>query len=81
MDQSKLMYFYRPLGNGGVFKCAGICTADNREWFLEAYPGTMVVEGYKGDRISADGGSFTLLASKPDSQTESHDGYFGKYGI
>lgn len=62
-------YFYRPLAayEGKVFKCAGICDADNidkaNEIFLgtdEQYikgkglvylPGFVILDGYKGDKV------------------------------
>ena len=57
MNKSETMsYFYRPLPfyAGRVLKCAGICTDDNRTWFLAANPDTIVLPQYMGDRIKAD---------------------------
>jgi hypothetical protein len=49
-------YFYSPISfyAGKVLKCKGICTPDNREWFLEQNPGTIIVDGHRGDRIRSD---------------------------
>ncbi len=51
-----MKYFYRPIPyySGRVLKCAGICTEDNVRWFTRENPGTVVVEGYRGDRVCAD---------------------------
>jgi hypothetical protein len=48
-------YFYKPIQffNGDVLKCAGICDDTNRDWFIKANAGTVIVDGYKGDRINA----------------------------
>jgi hypothetical protein len=49
------LYFYTPVpAYPHILKCQGICTPDNRGWFLAKHPGTIVVEGYQGDRIAAD---------------------------
>lgn len=49
-------YFYKPLSShrGKVLKCAGIATEDNKEWFLEQNPGTVIMDHYCGDKIKAD---------------------------
>lgn len=49
-------YFYYPLSfyNGKVLKCGGIATTGNEKWFKEEHPGTIILEGYRGDRIRAD---------------------------
>lgn len=59
-------YAYRPLANarwqvlgGTVYKCAGICDADNYDWLKRQWSvpeggyaaGMLVVEGYHGDKI------------------------------
>jgi hypothetical protein len=46
-------YFYSPIAYyaGKVLKCQGIATESNTAWFLAANPGTVVLEGYRGDRI------------------------------
>ena len=50
-----MAYFYKPLEffNGRVLKCQGIATDDNRGWFVEQNPGTIILVGYRGDRIRA----------------------------
>lgn len=56
-------YFYRPIAayNGMVLKCAGICNASNIDMANELYieksdpvylPGFVVLDGYKGDKIT-----------------------------
>lgn len=48
-------YFYSPISyyDGKVLKCQGIATEGNKHWFLEQNPGTIILEGYRGDRIRA----------------------------
>lgn len=56
------LYFYRPIAmyEGRVLKCAGMVSHDNFDWFSRScaeakdsyLPGVVIVEGYKGDRIS-----------------------------
>lgn len=55
MNTSTPVYFYRPLPyfGGRILKCAGICTEDNLLWFTAANPGTVLVNGYRGDRVHA----------------------------
>jgi hypothetical protein len=54
-ETATINYFYLPIAgyNGRVLKCGGIATDDNREWFKELHPGTVVLQGYRGDRIRA----------------------------
>jgi len=49
-------YFYKPLSlfNGKILKCAGICDESNALWFTAQNPGVVIVDVYRGDRISAD---------------------------
>lgn len=56
MSNLILPYFYYPIPfyNGKVLKCGGIATTGNEEWFKAAHPGTIILEGYRGDRIRAD---------------------------
>lgn len=55
MDNAATSYFYSPIAfyNGHVLKCGGIATAANAEWFKAERPGTIILEGYRGDRIDA----------------------------
>ncbi|WP_340672389.1 hypothetical protein [Bradyrhizobium ottawaense] len=48
------MYFHRPIAvyDGSVLKCHGIATEENRGWMM-AEPGTIELQGYRGDRITA----------------------------
>jgi hypothetical protein len=52
---TKISYFYRPLDfyNRRVLKCAGIVTADNRQWLKAEHPEGIELDGYRGDRIRA----------------------------
>lgn len=51
------LYFYEPLpAYPHILKCRGICTNDNKVWFLAAHPDALVFVGYRGDRIRADNG-------------------------
>jgi hypothetical protein len=52
-------YFYYPLSafNGAVLKCGGIATDANRDAFLAEHPGTIILDGYRGDRIVVSGKS------------------------
>lgn len=47
-------YFYRPIAYyaGAVLKCYGIATDKNRGCMM-AEPGTIELQGYRGDRIDA----------------------------
>lgn len=62
--QHMLKYFYRPIAfyNGAVLKCAGIANETNLGWFIEQTPGTIVLDGYRGDRIRADDHSIVTVA-------------------
>ncbi len=53
-------YFYRPILDGRTYKCAGIATDKNRQWFWTTEPNAFEVRGYHGDQISAE--LVTLLA-------------------
>ena len=48
-------YFYSPIEfyAGAVLKCHGIATEKNTAWVLADKPGTIIVSGYRGDRIRA----------------------------
>ncbi len=48
-------YFYLPIPafGGQVLKCEGIATDANIGWMTRKHPGIVVVDGYRGDRISA----------------------------
>lgn len=48
-------HFYEPIAfySGRVLKYQGRANARNREWMM-AKPGMIMVESYKGDRITAD---------------------------
>ncbi|RPI47204.1 MAG: hypothetical protein EHM67_00045 [Hyphomicrobiaceae bacterium] len=47
------LYFYRPLpAFPHIYKCAGICTAQNVTWFLRENPGTVALDGYHGDKVT-----------------------------
>lgn len=50
-----MQYFYSPIAyyNGDVLKCKGIATEENKGWFVEQNPGTVILKGYRGDRILA----------------------------
>lgn len=56
MTDQTVSYFYTPIAfyRGTVLKCGGIVSAENTDWFKAQHPGTIVLEGYRGDRIRAD---------------------------
>jgi hypothetical protein len=54
-DYKRTFYFYAPIPHyaGKILKCKGMATDANTAWFLEQNPGTIVLAGYRGDRIRA----------------------------